>query len=122
MFQVRGSVAPFNIRDVMIRFEYEDLVNSFEHSLLTELRGHGSGSDFLRIWVPDPDLTKSLTNMADAAEIENVAAFEVGIAAAHRADLDVATLTRSLAGTYAVTSTEGATGGIVLQFNREGAR
>lgn len=106
----------------MIRYEYEELVDAFENSLLTELRGHGSGSDFLRTWVPDPDLAKSLINMADAAALENVAAFEVGVAAGNRASLDVAALASALAGTYEVTSAGGTSGGIVLTFSRDGAR
>ena len=103
-----------------MRFEYDDLVQMFENALLTELRGHGASGDFLKLWVPDPDVTKSLINMADAAGLENVAGFEVGLSAPSRAALNTADLTAALAGQYDVAVT-GPGDGAVITFTQAGS-
>jgi hypothetical protein len=51
----------------METLEYETLVRDFEEALLTQLRGHSAGSEYLRLWVPDNDPVKSILNMAEAA-------------------------------------------------------
>ena len=89
-----------------MHFEYENLVALFEQALLTELRGHGSGGEFLRSWVPDTDVTKSLINMADAAALENVPAFAVGLSAQAAPALNLPELTEALADTFQVTRSE----------------
>lgn len=48
---------------------YEVLVRKFEEALLTQLRGHGCGGDYLNLWVPDADPVKSIVNMAEAAQL-----------------------------------------------------
>ncbi len=100
-----------------MRFEYEKLVDMFEDALLTELRGHGAGSDFLRTWVPDPDPAKSLINMADAAAIESVPSFEVDIAARSFPPTAVTELTDALKGTYAVKTSGGDKDRVVVRFS-----
>lgn len=100
-----------------MRFEYEKLVGMFEDALLTELRGHGASSDFLRTWVPDPDAAKSLINMADAAAIESVPYFEVDIAARLLSPAAVAELTDALRGTYAVKTNGGDKDRMVVRFS-----
>lgn len=104
-----------------MRFEYESLVNMFENALLTQLRGHGSSSEFLRTWVPDPDPVNSLINMADAAEIENVPQFEVEIAADALPPTAVATMNETLKGAFAVKATTLVPGRLVLTFVNENA-
>jgi len=47
---------------------YEVLVQAFEESLVTKLRGHGAEADYLEMWVPDEDPVKSILNMVEAAE------------------------------------------------------
>lgn len=103
-----------------MRFEYENLVKMFENALLTELRGHGSGSDFLRTWVPDPEPVKSLINMADAADLESVAGFEVDIANEHMTTSGVAEIAAALKGIYTVSSTTNA-GRVVVNFSKANA-
>ena len=48
--------------------DYEELVEDFESSLMTKLRGHGPTADYLEMWVPDADPVKSILNMVEAAE------------------------------------------------------
>lgn len=48
--------------------QYEQLVEAYEDSLLTKLRGHRAGAAFLEMWVPDEDPVKSILNMFEAAE------------------------------------------------------
>jgi hypothetical protein len=105
-----------------MRYEYENLVNMFENSLLTELRGHGASGEFLRSWVPDTDAAKSLINMADAAGLENVAAFQVDIAAQTLPASGVAEIADALKGAFKVTSVAGGTGRMLLTFTSETAR
>jgi len=105
-----------------MRFEYENLVNLFENSLLTELRGHGSSGEFLRSWVPDPDPAKSLINMADAAELENVAEFEVEISAQTLPSQGLGELSTALKGAFTVKSTDAGGGRLVIKFVNEQAR
>jgi len=105
-----------------MRFEYENLVNLFENSLLTELRGHGSSGDFLRSWVPDPDAVKSLINMADAAELENVASFEVEISSQTLPATGIEQLAGALKGSFSVTPSNAGQGRVALKFANENAR
>jgi hypothetical protein len=105
-----------------MRFEYENLVNLFENSLLTELRGHGSSGDFLRSWVPDPDAVKSLINMADAAELESVSSFEVEISSQTLPTTGIEQLAAALKGSFSVTSSTAGQGRVGLQFKNENAR
>jgi hypothetical protein len=99
-----------------MRFEYEELVENFESALLTDLRGHGARGEFLRAWVPDPDPAKSLINMADAASIEGVRSFEIGIAARALPPSAVTELANALAGVYDVQASGEINGRIVVRF------
>jgi hypothetical protein len=49
--------------------DYDALVAVFEHSLLTQLRGHSAAAPFLECWVPDEDPVRGLQNVFEAAEI-----------------------------------------------------
>ena len=49
----------------MERFNYQDLVDHFENSLLTTLRAHSAASELFELWVPDPDVVQSIINMVD---------------------------------------------------------
>lgn len=48
--------------------DYEELVEDFEATLNTKLRGHGVETQYLEMWVPDEDAVKSILNMVEAAE------------------------------------------------------
>lgn len=99
-----------------MHFEYEDLVRAFEQSLLTQLRSHGAQSDFLRTWVPDPDLTKSLINMADAAALEGVGRFGVGLSADALPDINLPELAAALSGVFRVATGEPKNGRVGIEF------
>lgn len=49
----------------MERFNYHELVEHFENSLLTTLRAHSAASELFELWVPDPDIVQSIVNMVD---------------------------------------------------------
>lgn len=50
-----------------VDFDYEQLVAAFNHSLNTQLRGHGSENRYLETWVPDEDPVKGILNMVESA-------------------------------------------------------
>lgn len=45
---------------------YDDLLADFNQKLVTQLRGHGAGSEYLESWVPDDDPVMSMLNMVEA--------------------------------------------------------
>lgn len=47
--------------------DYADLVRRYETGLVETLRSFGFQSEYLELWVPDEDLTRSLLNLFDAA-------------------------------------------------------
>lgn len=86
--------------------DYEALVAAFEHSLLTQLRGHSAAAPFLEVWVPDEDPVRGLQNMFEAAEIAGERSLAVTISAASLPHERVAEI-RGIAeefGTLAVTA------------------
>ena len=52
-----------------VSLAYETLVEEYEASLTTVLRGFRPSLDFVDSWVPDSNLTSSLLNLIDAAQI-----------------------------------------------------
>ncbi len=50
------------------RLHYEELVEDFNRRLLTQLRGHGAGPDYLETWVPEEDPVKSILNIVELAQ------------------------------------------------------
>ena len=50
------------------RLQYEDLVEEFNRSLLTQLRGHRAGAEYLETWVPEDDPVKSILNIVESAQ------------------------------------------------------
>jgi hypothetical protein len=61
---------------------YEDLMADFNHKLVTQLRSHGSGNEYLETWVPDEDPVKSVLNMVEAALSAGLDEMEIRFAAA----------------------------------------
>jgi len=59
--------------------QYETLVERFAEGLLSSLRGHGVGFDFLETWVPDEDPVKGILNMAESADAAGIAAIAVAV-------------------------------------------
>ena len=101
----------------IVQFEYENLVNLFERSLLTELRGHGSSGEFIRLWVPDADIVKSLTNMADAAELEGVASFEVNVSSESISPTQIDNLKNIIVSLFNIESVNMGQNRVTLRFN-----
>lgn len=50
----------------MVEFDYEQLMADFKQRLVTQLRSHSAGSEYLETWVPDEDPVKSIVNMLEA--------------------------------------------------------
>ncbi len=66
----------------MTTLVYETLVEEFERSLLTQLRGHGTALPYLEGWVPDEDPVLGVLNLLEAAEIGGEAAVSLLISQA----------------------------------------
>jgi hypothetical protein len=48
-------------------FEFEALTADFHRKLVTQLRNHGAGNEYLEMWVPDENPISSMINMAESA-------------------------------------------------------
>ncbi len=48
--------------------QYEELVEDFKQRLMTQLRGHGVGAEYLETWVPEEDPVKSILNIVESAQ------------------------------------------------------
>lgn len=68
--------------------DYDALVTAYNTSLVTHLRGHTAGADFLELWVPDEDPVQGLVDLADAAMQRQVGEMRIRISADMFADED----------------------------------
>jgi hypothetical protein len=59
--------------------DYDRLVRDFENSLVTTLRGHRAGEDYLDMWVPDEDPVKGILNMVEAAQAAGRRGIEISV-------------------------------------------
>lgn len=71
---------------------FEELSADFNQKLVTQLRSHGSGSEYLETWVPDENPVMSILNMVEAALSAGLESMTIRFAAAtateaQRADL-----------------------------------
>ena len=64
----------------MERFNYQQLAEHFENSLLTTLRAHSAASELFEMWVPDPDIVQSIINMVDNFDFETHKGFVLEVA------------------------------------------
>lgn len=71
------------------QLNYSALVKDYNDSLNTKLRGFRPAADFLEMWVPDADHSKSLLNMFEAAEMGGVSEFSIVIDANIVKDIDL---------------------------------
>ena len=84
----------------MERFNYQELVDHFENSLLTTLRAHSAASELFELWVPDPDVVQSIVNMVDNFDFDEHEGFVLEVdAELLNTDLqnELYTLTRDIA-------------------------
>jgi hypothetical protein len=100
---------------------YEEMVQEFQGSLLTQLRGHGLAIDYLETWVPDADPVKSILNMVEAAEAAGKDAFSLQVSAATLDPAARQRLAGMVAGLGAFT-TEAAGTELLLHFTGIGAQ
>lgn len=73
--------------------DYADLVARYEAGLVDNLRSFGFQTDYLDLWVPDENLSRSLLNLFDAAAEAGHKSLAVRISAEAAADLKLAKLT-----------------------------
>lgn len=69
--------------------DYEQVTESYETTLNTQLRGFRGGTRFLEHWVHDPDPLKSVINMIEAAATDGLADVTVLLGARSQAALDM---------------------------------
>ena len=50
-----------------IKIDFEKITSTYEAGLVDTLRHFGLDAEFLETWVPDPNVAKSIINLADAA-------------------------------------------------------
>ena len=102
---------------------YEALVQEFEASLLTQLRGHRAAPDFMEMWVPDEDPVRGLLGMFEAGESSREAQLIVDVT---RATLPEARLgeVRAMAAEFGQLSCEETTEGyrLSLSYRQDGVR
>lgn len=60
--------------------QYEELVEDFKQRLMTQLRGHGVGAEYLETWVPEEDPVKSILNIVESAQAYGRDALRVNFA------------------------------------------
>lgn len=83
-----------------IELSYASLVKDYNDALNTKLRGFRPAADFLELWVPDANITKSLLNMLEAAEMGGVGKFAIELEAVDVGNLnknDLVNLSSSIA-------------------------
>ena len=61
----------------MQTFNYQELADHFESSLLTTLRAHSAASELFEFWVPDADIVQSIINMVDNFDFEESPGFRL---------------------------------------------
>ena len=71
------------------QLNYSALLKDYNDSLNTKLRGFRPAADFLEMWVPDADHSKSLLNMFEAAEMGGVSDFSIVIDANMAKEIDL---------------------------------
>lgn len=59
-----------------IKINFGELIKKYEENLVTQLRGFGD-YDFLKYWVPSPDILTSLENLIDALIESNNLEFDI---------------------------------------------
>ena len=57
-----------------IKIDFEKITSTYEVGLVDTLRHFGLDAEFLETWVPDPNVVKSIINLADAAIEANLSA------------------------------------------------
>lgn len=72
--------------------DYADLIARYESGLVEQLRNFGFQTEYLDLWVPDEDLTRSLLNLFDAAAEGGLSSLSVRVPADAVAGLKLAGL------------------------------
>jgi hypothetical protein len=93
--------------------DYEEVTESYEATLNTQLRGFRGGARFLEHWVHDPDPLKSVINMIEAAATGGLADVTVRLGVRSQAALDMGRLVEQ-AGALGEVTTAAQDGGLAL--------
>ncbi len=96
--------------------DYADLVARYEAGLIDTLRSFGFQTDYLDLWVPDEDLTRSLLNLFDAAAEAGHTALSVRISPEAAAEAKAAGLPDKAASRGRV-SFQGGGGSVILRID-----
>lgn len=68
--------------------DYSELVRRYEAGLIETLRGFGFHTDYLDLWVPDPDIARSILNLMDAAATIGHTTLAIRLTSAQLLDLN----------------------------------
>jgi hypothetical protein len=97
--------------------DYEELVQQFETSLQTQLRGHNNDAGFLEVWVPDPDPVNSILNMVESAELSGMEGFDLRVRQSTLGGDGLARLKAKLHGLSALSESAEGRSHLVLRFS-----
>jgi hypothetical protein len=101
------------------RIDYERLVEDYNKSLTTVLRGFKAGAEFLETWVPDEDDLKSILNILEAAEGDGVKEILIYIGSTTLRNLDLGRL-KEFAGRAGVVEIDANGEGVNLKVSLTG--
>tara|TARA_Y100000588_G_scaffold217066_1_gene230938 strand:- start:2394 stop:2714 length:321 start_codon:yes stop_codon:yes gene_type:complete len=62
-----------------VKFNYEDLLKDYEHSIENKLRGFRQSFEMLDLWVPDEDHEKSILNLIESVQISGIQKFSIAL-------------------------------------------
>ncbi|MBE17365.1 MAG: hypothetical protein CMH79_01260 [Nitrospinae bacterium] len=60
-----------------VKFNYEDLLTDYDHSIENKLRGFRQTFEMLDLWVPDEDHEKSILNLIESVQISGIQKFSI---------------------------------------------
>ncbi len=94
--------------------DYESLIDQYNDSLATVLRGFRPAAAYLETWVPDSDPAKSVLNLVEAAEAGGVESVALFLGPATVRDLELGRL-MTLLGAIGVAEVKQERDGLVLR-------
>jgi hypothetical protein len=97
--------------------DYVKLVSRYQTDLVDNLRGFGFQTDYLDLWVPDEDISRSLLNLLDAAATAGRETLAVRLPVALAAELRETDFLAEAAG-RCICSLHDDNDGLVLEFDK----
>lgn len=81
----------------ILRLDYAKLERQFSDNLQTQLRLNSSDSGFLKLWIPDEDIGRSLNSLLEAAALSSIESIDLLFTQERLAGVDLESLQQRLA-------------------------